>query len=61
MEIIGILILGIVIIGFFTIVQVIVKQAMCADCPLKEKCEQQVKDEGVSFCDNNNGPQMMPL
>ena len=61
MEIIGVLIFGIMIIGFFAIIQVIVRSAMCADCPLKGKCEQQVKDEGTSFCDNNDGPQMMPL
>jgi len=32
----------------------IIQSLACKDCPLKEKCEKEVRDNGITLCHNNN-------
>ena len=56
MEILGIGLLAIAVAAISIGAMLISKALMCSDCPLKDKCEQSVKNGNGSLCDDKNGP-----
>lgn len=56
MEILGVGVLAIAVAAISIGAMVISKALMCNDCPLKDKCEQSVKNGNGSLCDDKNSP-----
>lgn len=56
MEILGIGLLAIAVAAISIGAMLISKALMCSDCPLKDKCEQSVKNGNGSLCDDKNSP-----
>lgn len=56
MEILGVGLLAIAVAAISIGAMLISKALMCSDCPLKDKCEQSVKNGNCSLCDDKNSP-----
>lgn len=56
MEILGVGLLAIAVAAISIGAMLISKAFMCSDCPLKDKCEQSVKNGNGSLCDDKNSP-----
>ena len=56
MEILGVSLLAIAVAAISIGAMLISKALMCSDCPLKDKCEQSVKNGNGSLCDDKNSP-----
>lgn len=56
MEILGVGLLAIAVAAVSIGAMLISKALMCSDCPLKDKCEQSVKNGNGSLCDDKNSP-----
>lgn len=56
MEILGVGLLAIAVAAVSIGAMLISKALMCSDCPLKDKCEQSVKNGTGSLCDDKNSP-----
>lgn len=56
MEILGVGLLAIAVAAISIGAMLMSKALMCSDCPLKDKCEQSVKNGNGSLCDDKNSP-----
>lgn len=56
MEILGVGLLAIAVAAISIGAMLISKAWMCSYCPLKDKCEQSVKNGNGSLCDDKNSP-----
>ena len=56
MEILGVGVLAIAVAAISIGAMLISKALMCSDCPLKDKCEQSVKNGNGRLCDDKNSP-----